>query len=495
DRLLATALRNNLLWVFVGTLACVAFGLLIAILADRSSYERIAKSIIFMPMAISFVAAGVIWKFVYYYQPGDEQIGLLNAIVMALGGEPQAWVSMLQPWNNFFLIIILIWMQTGFAMVIFSAAIKGVPDDILEASRVDGAGEIRIFFRIIIPFISTTILTVTTTIIVFTLKIFDVVMVMTGGQYGTEVVATQFYRQFFMYRNFGYGSTLAIVLLIAVLPDTIQLSKDVDLRGPIEVNGQKYTDDQLKSGVMQDGKRLTWENRRAREISVQDQGWVGSSKLTLDNYKNAFWNTLTIAVPATVIPVLIASFAAYAFAWLRFPGRKTLFVVIIAMLVIPIQVALIPVLKDYTSLGLNGSYLGIWLAHTAFGLPLVTYFMYNFISQLPKDLFESAFMDGATHFTIFSRLILPLSVPALASIGIFQFLWVWNDYLVSLIFIGNQPEVQVMSMKIADLVGSRGNDWHLLTSAAFISMLMPLAIFFLLQKYFVRGLMGGSVKG
>lgn len=303
--------------------------------------------------------------------------------------------------------------------------------------------------------------------------------------------------------------------------DTIQLSKDVDLRGPIEVNGQTYTDDQLKSGVMQEGKRLTWENRRAREISVQDQGWVGSSKLTLDNYKNvitgkeytiknadgseskekgtglsqAFWNTLTIAVPATVIPVLIASFAAYAFAWLRFPGRKTLFVIIIAMLVIPIQVALIPVLKDYTSLGLNGSYLGIWLAHTAFGLPLVTYFMYNFISQLPKDLFESAFMDGATHFTIFSRLILPLSVPALASIGIFQFLWVWNDYLVSLIFIGNQPEVQVMSMKIADLVGSRGKDWHLLTSAAFISMLMPLAIFFLLQKYFVRGLMGGSVKG
>ncbi|KKO54182.1 carbohydrate ABC transporter permease [Paenibacillus sp. DMB20] len=218
DRLLATALRNNLLWVFVGTLFCVAFGLLIAILADRSSYERIAKSIIFMPMAISFVAAGVIWKFVYYYQPGDEQIGLLNVIVTAFGGEPQAWVSLLQPWNNFFLIVILIWMQTGFAMVIFSAAIKGVPEDILEAARVDGAGEIRIFFKIIIPFISTTILTVTTTIIVFTLKIFDVVMVMTGGQYGTEVVATQFYRQFFMYRNFGYGSTLAIVLLIAVIP-------------------------------------------------------------------------------------------------------------------------------------------------------------------------------------------------------------------------------------------------------------------------------------
>lgn len=218
DKLMGTALRNNLLWVFLGTLACVALGLLIAILADRSSYEKIAKSIIFMPMAISFVAAGVIWKFVYYYQPGDQQIGLLNAIVTAFGGEAQAWTSMLQPWNNLFLILILIWMQTGFAMVIFSAAIKGVPEDILEAARVDGAGEIKIFFQIIIPYISVTILTVTTTIIVFTLKIFDVVMVMTGGQYGTEVVATQFYRQFFMYRNFGYGSTLAIVLLIAVTP-------------------------------------------------------------------------------------------------------------------------------------------------------------------------------------------------------------------------------------------------------------------------------------
>lgn len=303
--------------------------------------------------------------------------------------------------------------------------------------------------------------------------------------------------------------------------ETIRLSKDTDLRKPIEVNGKTYSDEHLKSGVMEGDSRLIWQNRRAREINVQEQGWVAKPKLTLDNYKNvvsgkeytiknpdgsetkdkgtglsqAFWNTLTIAVPATVIPVLIASFAAYAFAWLRFPGRRMLFVLIIAMLVIPLQVALIPVLKDYTALGLNGTYLGIWLAHTAFGLPLVTYFMYNFISQLPKDLFESAFIDGASHFTIFSKLILPLSVPALASIGIFQFLWVWNDYLVSLIFIGNQPSVQVMSMKIADLVGSRGNDWHLLTSAAFISMLMPLAIFFLLQKYFVRGLMGGSVKG
>lgn len=218
DRLLATALRNNLLWVFLGTGACVTLGLLIAVLADRSSFEKTAKAIVFMPMAISFVAAGVIWKFIYYYQPGETQIGLLNAIVTAFGGEPQAWTTMLQPWNNLFLILILIWMQTGFAMVIFSAAIKGIPEDILEAGRIDGAGEIRIFFSIMIPYISGTLLAVTTTIIVFTLKIFDVVMIMTGGQYDTEVVATQFYRQLFMFQNTGYGSTLAIVLLIAVIP-------------------------------------------------------------------------------------------------------------------------------------------------------------------------------------------------------------------------------------------------------------------------------------
>ncbi len=218
DRLLVTALRNNLMWVVFGTLACVILGLLIAVLADRSSFERLAKAVVFMPMAISFVAAGVIWKFIYYYQPGSEQIGLLNAIIVNMGFQPQGWLSMVQPWNNLFLIVILVWMQTGFAMVIFSAAIKGIPEDMLEAARMDGAGEIRIFFKIMLPVISSTVLAVTTTIIVFTLKIFDVVMIMTGGQYGTEVVATEFYRQLFMYQNAGYGSTLAIVLLIAVIP-------------------------------------------------------------------------------------------------------------------------------------------------------------------------------------------------------------------------------------------------------------------------------------
>jgi len=304
--------------------------------------------------------------------------------------------------------------------------------------------------------------------------------------------------------------------------DQLQLPKDTNLREPIDVLDIAYSDDELRSGVdREDGTQLIWENRRARTIHIQEKAWTMNSEFTLDNYngvltgKNyeivqtdgsvrtvkgdnlnqAFLNTFTVAIPATVIPILIASFAAYAFAWLRFPLRKIIFVAVIAMLVVPVQVALIPVLKDYTSLGLNGSYLGIWLAHTGFGLPLATYFMYSYISQLPRDLFESAYMDGATNFTIFTKLILPLSVPAIASISIFQFLWVWNDYLVSLIFVGSQPNVQVLSMRIADMVGSRGNDWHLLTAAAFISMLTPLAVFFGLQKYFVRGLLGGSIKG
>lgn len=219
QRTMLIAFRNNLLWIVFGATLSVVLGLLIAVLADRSKFETIAKSLIFMPMAISMVGAGVIWNFIYEVRDkADPQIGLLNAIWVALGHEPQAWTSLLQPWNNFFLIVILIWLQTGFAMVLFSAAIKGIPGELLEAARVDGATEIQIFFRIMIPQIMGTIITVSTTIIIFTLKIFDVVWVMTGGQFGTQVIATQFFREYFTNRNFGFGSTIAIVLLIAVIP-------------------------------------------------------------------------------------------------------------------------------------------------------------------------------------------------------------------------------------------------------------------------------------
>lgn len=221
ERFMWESLRNNLLWMIFGTSMSVALGLLIAVLADRSRFESLAKALIFLPMAISFVGAGVIWNFIYEVKPVDSpQIGLLNALVVGLGGQPQAWTAWTEiaPWNNLFLIVIMIWLQTGYAMVLFSAAIKGIPGEMLEASRVDGANEFQVFFKVMIPYISGTILTVTTTIVIFTLKIFDVVLVMTGGQYGTEVIATQFYRQYFTNRNFGLGSTIAIVLLIAVIP-------------------------------------------------------------------------------------------------------------------------------------------------------------------------------------------------------------------------------------------------------------------------------------
>jgi len=226
---------------------------------------------------------------------------------------------------------------------------------------------------------------------------------------------------------------------------------------------------------------------------------------TLDNYEqvlfggdglaNAFLNTLAVTVPAVVIPILIAAFAAYGFAWLSFPGRRILFITVVALLVVPLQIALIPVLKAYLAIDLNGTFLAVWLAHAGFGLALATYLLYNYISQLPKDLIESAALDGASHFTTFRKLILPLSMPALASFAIFQFLWVWNDLLVASTFLGTDKEVQVMTQALVSMTGSRGQDWQLLTAGAFVSMILPVIVFLGLQRYFVRGMLAGSVKG
>jgi alpha-glucoside transport system permease protein len=221
ERLLQEAIRNNLMWIVFGSTFTVVLGLLVAVLADRSKFERVAKSLIFLPYAISFVGASVIWNFMYEVRPVEQpQIGVLNAILIALGGQPQSWDKWVQiaPWNNLFLILIVIWLQIGYAMVLFSAALKGIPEELLEAGRVDGASEVQIFFRIMIPYIGGTIVTVWTTVVIFTLKIFDVVYVMTGGQFGTHVIATQFYRQSFTARNSGVGSAIAIVLLLTVIP-------------------------------------------------------------------------------------------------------------------------------------------------------------------------------------------------------------------------------------------------------------------------------------
>ena len=218
-------------------------------------------------------------------------------------------------------------------------------------------------------------------------------------------------------------------------------------------------------------------------------------RATGDNLSRAFVNSLTVTIPSVIIPILIASAAAFGFAWLIFPGRKIFFTIVVALLVVPLQIALIPILRDYQTLGLTGSYLGIWLAHTGFGLPLGIYLMFNYISTIPRDIFESAFLDGARPMVVFSRLVLPLSIPAIASLAIFQFLWVWNDLLVALVFLGGTNDVAVLTQKLASMVGSRGQDWHLLTSGAFVTMIIPLIVFFALQRYFVQGLMAGSVKG
>lgn len=214
-----------------------------------------------------------------------------------------------------------------------------------------------------------------------------------------------------------------------------------------------------------------------------------------DNMGTSFVNSLLVAVPSTVIPITIAAFAAFGIAWMNFPGREVLFVLIVGLLVVPLQMALIPILRLYTSARLNGTFVGIWLAHTGFGLPLATYILYGYISAIPKEIIESAHADGATPWMMFTRLVLPLSMPAIASFGIFQFLWVWNDLLVALVFLGTQPSKSVLTARLAELVGSRGQDWHVLTAGAFVTMIMPLIVFFALQRYFVRGMMAGSVKG
>ncbi|MEL6161548.1 MAG: sugar ABC transporter permease [Cyanobacteria bacterium J06623_5] len=213
-----TTFRNNLLWLVLVTGISVFLGLVIAVLIDRVKYEQVAKSLIFLPMAISFVGASVIWRFIYAYRPADaEQIGVLNAIVTGLGFEPVGWL--VNPAiNNFALIAIMIWLQTGFCMVLLSSAVKGVPNDVLEAARVDGANEVQIFRRVIIPMIMPTILVVSTTVIVLVLKVFDIVFVMTGGNLGTDVIASRMIREMFNFRNYGRGSAIAVILLIAVIP-------------------------------------------------------------------------------------------------------------------------------------------------------------------------------------------------------------------------------------------------------------------------------------
>ena len=246
------------------------------------------------------------------------------------------------------------------------------------------------------------------------------------------------------------------------------------------------------------------------ELDIASSGWwtvlsdLFNTEWTINNYQrvieadgmgNAFLNSLAVSIPATIIPITIAAFAAYAFAWMEFRGRQVLFVIVVGLMVVPLQMALIPLLQIYVNFDLTGTYLAVWLAHTGFGLPLAVYLLRNYIGSLPKSIIESAAIDGASHFTTFFRLVVPLSVPVIASFAIFQFLWVWNDFLVAIVFLGGTPDVSVVTIRLAELVGSRGQDWHILTAGAFLTMVLPLVVFFSLQRFFVRGLTAGSVKG
>lgn len=225
--------------------------------------------------------------------------------------------------------------------------------------------------------------------------------------------------------------------------------------------------------------------------------WTVSNYTTVleGGFGNAFANTLAVTIPSVVIPLTVAAFAAYAFAWMDFPGRNLIFVIIVGLMVIPLQMALIPILRVYTGFDLNGTYPAVWLAHAGFGLPLAVYLLRNYMGSLPSSLIESAKIDGADHFKIFTRLIIPLSVPVLASFAIFQFLWTWNDYLVALVFLGVDPDNRVLTVELADLAGRGEGALNLLPAAAFVTMILPLAVFFALQRFFVRGLTAGSVKG
>ena len=249
-----------------------------------------------------------------------------------------------------------------------------------------------------------------------------------------------------------------------------------------------YTAPEPETGA---GPRLYFEAATPPRFTTSNYEKV----LLADRMAQAFVNTLTVTIPSTVIPILIAAFAAYALAWMDFPGRGLLIAGIVGLLVVPLQLALVPLLSLHERVGIGQSFLGIWMAHTGFGLPLAIYLLRNYMAGLPRDIIESAKVDGANDFQVFTRIVLPLSFPALASFAIFQFLWTWNDLLVAKVFLPSTEDGQVMTVKIADdLLGSRGGDWGILAAAAFVSIAVPLLVFFALQRYLVRGLLAGSVK-
>lgn len=280
--------------------------------------------------------------------------------------------------------------------------------------------------------------------------------------------------------------------------DAFKVGETADLKkgGTITLDaGGAYRMENAEPFAGKRGQRIFVTATTPPEFTLDNYKTVLVSGNSTDNLAKAFFNTLTVTIPATIIPILIAAFAAYALAWMDFPGRALLIALIVALLVVPLQLALIPILRLHLGVGIGKGYIGVWLAHTGFGLPLAIYLLRNYMVGLPRDIIENARVDGATEFQIFTKIILPLSFPALASFAIFQFLWTWNDLLVSLVFlIDSTGETTVMTKQIVELLGTRGGNWEILATSAFISIVVPLAVFFSMQKYLVRGLLAGSVK-
>lgn len=280
--------------------------------------------------------------------------------------------------------------------------------------------------------------------------------------------------------------------------DAYQPGETAELRkgGTITVQADgRYRMENTEAFGGKRGQRIFVTAITPPQLTVENYDNMLLSEETSEGMVKAFFNTLTVTIPATVIPILIAAFAAYALAWMDFAGRAILIAVIVGLLVVPLQLALIPLLKLHLGIGIGKGYLGVWLAHTGFGLPLAIYLLRNYMAGLPRDIIENARVDGASDFQIFTRIILPLSFPALASFAIFQFLWTWNDLLVAKVFlIDSSGQTTVMTNQIVELLGTRGGNWEILATAAFVSIAVPLLVFFTMQRYLVRGLLAGSVK-
>ncbi|MDH6265485.1 alpha-glucoside transport system permease protein [Rhizobium sp. SG_E_25_P2] len=297
----------------------------------------------------------------------------------------------------------------------------------------------------------------------------------------------------------GRGGKVAAWGVSTQAPDAFKPGDSADLRDGAKMTVKEDGSFEITSPTRMEG------SRGQRFVVVSET----PPRFTLDNYRevltsagigSSFINSLTVAIPSTVIPILVAAFAAYALAWMKFPGRSILIAVVVGLLVVPLQMSLIPLLKFYNGVGAffgvpSKTYLGIWLAHMGFGLPLAIYLLRNYMAGLPKEIMESARVDGASDFEIFVKIVLPLSFPALASFSIFQFLWTWNDLLVAMVFLGAGNDELVLTGRLVNLLGSRGGNWEILTASAFITIIVPLLVFFTLQRFLVRGLLAGSVKG